>query len=737
MSSWVSLWPSERAPVCAEHMRTTCHDCLQSYNCDSQGEYSPEVWYDSKEPRRTDIYFGKHALFIPQIDTHLGLTAGLNANSTNIGKFNVLEDIEFNSNNLILPPPMAPDKEWCVECPKCNLMWMVGVEGLYSAASHPAHRVMRDKRTLVCWAGVQPLGEFDRQSEVEYRAAYYFGHLSKFNGSTKDDSPNKALLTTIIEMLRKVRFSVLPERCALIAEAAKSNSEVFLEKARIFRLVVMVSDPDFIDFIVAMRTCVWWKPQFQTWRTLDGEMMDCTYKLGSYDLLHEIEEEIEALSQIGILVKWYPVHESINIATNLNLTQLKGKEALRPQNSSVAMPSKPSSKLPSELQGKVKAAPSVAYPMVLPSVEKETDSSTEARKPQTPFIDMPISRKRKSDPVKNGTSSPPKKTKSESIDLDDLNDWNRFKHVPIETLRNFQKDMSELEEKANSIPIHFKQWDSTMKVPSSQPRKPENAEEGTGSSKKNIQFQNMDWSSFADEMLNASGLSPEITNRARAEFNIVSASTSGHATATKGSTSPKFANVSMGEDVGDDDVGGIDDVGGNDDDRPKSDCDNDHDDCPDSEFDYEDEVSDDSSSEDSSSTSESAAWSEHVQELREHSKCIEIGRSNSGRGSGDLIDHEVYERFWSDIDAYSPASESVLSKHQAETSDDGSREVLPTPTPTIDASQLMQRDLASQTFTVAAVLAKKQAAEEEDEIFREQDKFSKEKADTGDAGKEP
>lgn len=301
-SSWVSSWRATPVPKCI-HKQTTCYTCLISWNCDARGDFDPNLWYDLKEPLRPSPYTGSHALFIPQIDTHLGLTAGLNANSTDIEKFNVLDEADINGIQISLPPPMAlhDGYGWHIYCRTCELTWMVGVEGEWCAKSHPAHSAVRDKRTLVCWAGVQPLRDFGTDPEEQYRAVYWFGPDSKFNGSTKDDDHRKALITTVIDMLRRVRFSVLPERCEHVAKRAKSNSEVFLEKARIFRLVVVISDPDLIEFIIAMRTYLWWKPKAQTYRTLDGNMSKSAYRF-DYVLLHEAEKEIEALSEIGIFV---------------------------------------------------------------------------------------------------------------------------------------------------------------------------------------------------------------------------------------------------------------------------------------------------------------------------------------------------------------------------------------------------------------------------------------------------
>jgi hypothetical protein len=301
-SSWVSSWRAIPVPKCI-HKQTTCYTCLISWNCDARGDFDPNLWYDLKEPLRPSPYTGSHALFIPQIDTHLGLTAGLNANSTDIEKFNVLDEADINDIQISLPPPMAlhDGYGWHIYCRTCELTWMVGVEGEWCAKSHPAHSAVRDKRTLVCWAGVQPLNDFGTDPEEQYRAVYWFGPDSKFNGSTKDDDHRKALITTVIDMLRRVRFSVLPERCEHVAKRAKSNSEVFLEKARIFRLVVVISDPDLIEFIIAMRTYLWWKPKAQTYRTLDGNMSKSAYRF-DYVLLHEVEKEIEALSEIGVFV---------------------------------------------------------------------------------------------------------------------------------------------------------------------------------------------------------------------------------------------------------------------------------------------------------------------------------------------------------------------------------------------------------------------------------------------------
>ncbi|KAI4604354.1 hypothetical protein KJ359_000489 [Pestalotiopsis sp. 9143b] len=323
---------SPKIPVCTHHGQRTCYDCLHSYNCNADGSLDKEHMIESSGTKSVQPSWGKQALFIPQVDTHLALAAGIGSSSENAKTFQVEDEIDFNGIDVVGPPPLAPRDDWFHYCPNCQLTWMQGLEGRQSAAHHPSHRAFRDKRTLVCWVGVLPplrppkskknaASGYDTKKAAQgeklptvYQAFSYFGEDSFYNHSMSGATATHVLLETVRVTLRVAAGRLLDARYKQVKEAARTNSEAFIEKAQIFRLVVVISDPDLVEFLTAIHACLWWRPEAKTYRTTDGKKMRCAHNLGEYEVLRQIEVEIERLAEMGIAVKWYHVHPSLNKA---------------------------------------------------------------------------------------------------------------------------------------------------------------------------------------------------------------------------------------------------------------------------------------------------------------------------------------------------------------------------------------------------------------------------------------
>lgn len=57
-----------------------------------------------------------------------------------------------------------------------------------------------------------------------------------------------------------------------------------------------------IDFFVALNNCLFWKDDYKTYKTIDGAMLQAVYRLGPYELVHALEEELYLLATAGVTV---------------------------------------------------------------------------------------------------------------------------------------------------------------------------------------------------------------------------------------------------------------------------------------------------------------------------------------------------------------------------------------------------------------------------------------------------
>ncbi|KAI0130548.1 hypothetical protein BJ170DRAFT_693091 [Xylariales sp. AK1849] len=254
---------------------------------------------------------GLHALFIPQLDAHLGLSGG-NTRSEIPNDIEAREELEANGSfELVTPPAMAPTNDWFHFCDECSLMWLSGHEGPIVVAKHPSHTAIRDKRTLVTWLGVK---KTSNSAPSEYGGFVYFGQDSKYNSTLSAPSPEAALLSATQHCFTVVRTHVLESRGHMIEKSVNTNSNKFLERARGFRLVIVVSDPSLAEFFSGLGDRFIWKPLAGTYRTRYGEWARPAARLQSYESLRSLELELERLAAHGIMVKWYLVHPSVNRA---------------------------------------------------------------------------------------------------------------------------------------------------------------------------------------------------------------------------------------------------------------------------------------------------------------------------------------------------------------------------------------------------------------------------------------
>lgn len=226
------LVAGKTVPTCTLHERRTCYQCLHSFNCDALGDYNGSVHYGIRKTKITPINNGKNAVFIPQLDSHLGLTASVKEYSTRPNDMELHEEVFMDHIEIIRPPQVAPQDEWFYYCTACELTWMSGAEGALAAATHPSHVAIRDKRTLYCWIGAQ-----QRSNEPScIVGVQHFGTGSKYNTEHEFSNANEALLATTLKALQTARLGIAHERQDIVAEHVATNSQKFTEQARIFDL---------------------------------------------------------------------------------------------------------------------------------------------------------------------------------------------------------------------------------------------------------------------------------------------------------------------------------------------------------------------------------------------------------------------------------------------------------------------------------------------------------------------
>jgi hypothetical protein len=294
-------------PVCTGHGRSTCYQCLHSFNCDADGQPHSEP-YMMTRPSRLHPLRGQDVLFIPQLDAHLGLTAGVTGRSRVPDALSAGENHGIDALEIITPPAMAPRDDWFVFCRECQLTWLSGHDGASAAIHHPSHTALRDKRTLVCWAGIRDVqSPSDTPPKTATRAGLvHFGPGSKYNtaqlltGDTED-----ALFEVAKRCLKTVRISILQERRKVIGNMVHTNSIEFSERAQTFRLVVIVSYPGLVEFLQSLESFVVWGRPNNTYSTRFGKWKPkfANFKPSEHMTLRLLEIELDRLAKVGIMVR--------------------------------------------------------------------------------------------------------------------------------------------------------------------------------------------------------------------------------------------------------------------------------------------------------------------------------------------------------------------------------------------------------------------------------------------------
>ncbi|KAI1872309.1 uncharacterized protein JN550_004028 [Neoarthrinium moseri] len=317
--------PCRPLPVCSKHQRRTCYECLHSYNCDNHGCLVDEKVFAADTCRLRLPLQGANALFVPQLDTHLGLCAGIGSGSPERPQVEELYN-EDGTFTLVTPPAMAPSEEWFHYCKECDLTWLMGHDGPAAAMSHPSHTTLRDKRTLVLWVAARVAEKVNQSRNpiglVSFGSESTLNQVQQVSASDGPRAEQDSLIAAAISGLQKARTFIREQRKAILEKCVKTNSHYFSKMAETFRVLVVVSDPKLVGFVSSLNSHVTWKPITRTYRTRFGEGVPANAQAGSYEEMHSLEVELEALAVAGIFVKWYLVHPSLNKA----VIQLASKE---------------------------------------------------------------------------------------------------------------------------------------------------------------------------------------------------------------------------------------------------------------------------------------------------------------------------------------------------------------------------------------------------------------------------
>jgi hypothetical protein len=304
--------PCDPVPLCADHGRRTCYQCLHSINCAPDGQHDANLRYATKDrPLHPAPLRGLNALFIPQLDAHLGLSAGVGSlSNTSNGLYAQEVAKEDLTVDFTVPPAVAPSEGWFHFCQECSLTWLSGHDGPTAAANHPSHTALRDKRTLVAWIGTK---QEQTAGCTNHSGVVSFGQDSRYNHTINAASEDEAILSAAQHCLDIVHSRVHQDRIHLIEKYVRTNSDTFLEKAKMFRFVIVVSEPAVHEFFSGLGCWFFHRQPYQVYRTNDGLGVPLIQKF-NYGTLRVLELSLEELARTEIMVKWYLIHPSMNRA---------------------------------------------------------------------------------------------------------------------------------------------------------------------------------------------------------------------------------------------------------------------------------------------------------------------------------------------------------------------------------------------------------------------------------------
>lgn len=210
------------------------------------------------------------------------------------------------------PRALAPDQLRFHYCNSCNLTWLEGKKGPEAARSHPSHHTTDHmfsgtRRSLVVFVDGACPSNGPRATRASI--GVYFGPNSAHNISKRLDpaaqqpTNQSAEIAASVGALRRVREAIEPARRATV-ENAHPHREAYSREIRHFRLVI-ATDSSYVVECMCRHIENWTLAGDRYWNTEGAEV-----KNGKGFV--ELNREVEALSKVGVQVKWYHVPREYN-----------------------------------------------------------------------------------------------------------------------------------------------------------------------------------------------------------------------------------------------------------------------------------------------------------------------------------------------------------------------------------------------------------------------------------------
>jgi ribonuclease HI len=192
-------------------------------------------------------------------------------------------------------------------CTKCDLTWLVGRAGFHAAHSHPSHHTLSQHPTTSSSRSllVHVDGACPSNGNTNARAGVgvFFGPGSKYNVSQAlDASPwsmattQKAELNALRQAMRVVRLQVIPERSVLV----KGDTD------RKKLVLILVTDSSYAVGCMCAHMKNW-NGSGDLLRNQKGQVV------GNSKEPLALQQEVEALSRVGVQVVYYHVPRELNL----------------------------------------------------------------------------------------------------------------------------------------------------------------------------------------------------------------------------------------------------------------------------------------------------------------------------------------------------------------------------------------------------------------------------------------
>ncbi|KAI1412816.1 hypothetical protein F5Y13DRAFT_162716 [Hypoxylon sp. FL1857] len=286
--------PCGRA-VCFDHRQSLCHICC----VDCKGMKSDPQNQTEDDDDRVFILDTGVNRFMPQWDEQL------------LGPSNTLM-IKIGYDKP--PNPLTPNELHLNYCQDCELTWLEGNAGSEAALSHPSHHTHAHvyagtNRSLVVFIdGACPFNGQELFTTF-LSIGVYFGRGSPYNVSKcLDDVPRpsnqKAEIAAALEAMRHVRQNIEPTRRALIRNTLPRGSEDHRRDIRRFRLVIATDSSYLVECL---------SDRISKWSLTNGVYMNEKGRaITNSEGFMRLNNEVDALSRVGIQVVWYHVPREHN-----------------------------------------------------------------------------------------------------------------------------------------------------------------------------------------------------------------------------------------------------------------------------------------------------------------------------------------------------------------------------------------------------------------------------------------